>query len=191
MGIILSIALPVLMVLCLTEEAIAEENENNQSFISVCYASSAPDRLGWGNKDSKRFSDYMASVRLGYGWNWDKFFLGVEVPISFYKFKIGKEDSAWFIGLGLTGNYDFLNIRKVKIGLHLSVDIGYLSASPNKEFLDKDSLPIILRYGFGVSFPYSEKYVITILPEFSHTSSVFYEGDSGANFLGISARIGW
>jgi hypothetical protein len=191
MGIILSIALPVLIFPCLTKEAMAEEKENTQSFISVFYGGSAPDHIGWGNKDSKRFSDYMASVRLGYGWNWDKFFLGLEVPISFYKFKIGQEDNAWFIGLGLTGKYDFLSIRKVKIGLHLSVDIGYLSATPYKELIDKDSLPIILTYGIGVSFPYGEKYIISIRPEFSHTSSVFYEGDSGANFLGISARIAW
>jgi hypothetical protein len=191
LGIITSVVLPVLAVLSLTKEAVAEEKENNQSFISVFYGGSAPDHLGWGNIYTKRYADYIASVRFGYGWNWDKFFLGVEIPVSFYKFKSEKEDNAWFLGLGLTGNYDFLRIQKVKIGLHLSVDFGYLSASPDKKLIDKDSLPTNLRYGIGVSFPYGDKYVITILPEFSHTSALFYTDDAGVNFLGISARLAW
>jgi hypothetical protein len=181
--------LPVLAVLNLT----AAETGNNRYFLSVFYGGSAPDHIGWGNIETKRYADYTASVRFGYGWNWDKFFLGVEVPVNFYKFKSERDNSAWFVGLGLTGNYDFLRIQKVKIGLHLSVDFGYLSASPDKSLIDKDilSLPTNLRYGISISFPYDDKYVITILPEFSHTSALLYTDDAGANFLGISARLAW
>ncbi len=110
-----------------------------------------------------------------------------EFTIGKFSFE-GKDVSNVSIVLGL--NYDYLKLAWGSLYLDAGVGLGYWTAFPYDELVDRTALPAILQYGTGVKILLAGRDFIKVGYGFRHDSALLSDQDVGINSHRIEVSYG-
>lgn len=108
------------------------------------------------------------------------------------RFVFGSED-VYNASIILGYNYDYIKLDAGSLYLTVGVGLGYWTAFPYDELVDRASLPAILQYGTGIKIFLTDKIFFKAGYGFRHDSALFSDGDVGINShrLEISYGVEW